>query len=158
MNPVLGEAHISLTKASAQPQINLDAHVQYFFFIREYQSVSTRVFTFPRPIRTLPLSVGRQDVGVTLVENGHGGATEELSASGAELNLFPKQNKSAKRIPSKAEVSCFFSGMKIRLSDPLNCRTQVRQLEGSSRRAGSSRTSRGEKRKRDRVRTLFPAK
>jgi hypothetical protein len=28
-----------------------------------------------------------EDIGVTSVEDGHGGATEELTASGTELNL-----------------------------------------------------------------------
>ena len=33
-------------------------------------------------------SLGRQDVGVTGVDDGHGGATEELTAGGTELDLF----------------------------------------------------------------------
>jgi len=95
-------------RAVWQTQVNSDAHIRGFLFIRD---------TFRQPIRTLPLSVGRQDVGVTLVENGHSGATEELSASSTKLNLSRGTNKSASRVPSKAEVSCFFSGMKIRLSN-----------------------------------------
>lgn len=33
------------------------------------------------------LGVGRQDVGVTGVQDGHGGATEELTAGGTKLDL-----------------------------------------------------------------------
>jgi hypothetical protein len=32
--------------------------------------------------------LGRQDVGVTGVDDGHGGATEELTASGTKLDLY----------------------------------------------------------------------
>jgi hypothetical protein len=39
---------------------------------------------------TRHLSVGGEDVGVTLVEDGHGGAAEELTAGGTELNLSSK--------------------------------------------------------------------
>lgn len=44
-------------------------------------------FFVVHPARTAHLSVGGEDIRVTLVKDGHGGATEELSAGGTELNL-----------------------------------------------------------------------
>jgi hypothetical protein len=34
------------------------------------------------------LNLTGEDVGVTSIKDGHGGATEELTAGGTELNLF----------------------------------------------------------------------
>lgn len=52
------------------------------------------------PKRQCPVFVKRrlcllvaQDVGVTGVEDGHGGATEELTASGTKLNLHETTSK-----------------------------------------------------------------
>ena len=38
--------------------------------------------------RATRLSLTAQDVGVTGIEDSHGGAAEELTASGTELNLY----------------------------------------------------------------------
>ena len=47
--------------------------------------------------------LGRQDVGVTGVDDGHGGATEELTAGGTELDLYyGKRFKSVKLVPPKS--------------------------------------------------------
>ena len=47
-------------------------------------------------------SLGRQDVGVTGVKDGHGGATEELTASGTKLDLYYGKNSSQPNVePSK---------------------------------------------------------
>jgi hypothetical protein len=43
-------------------------------------------FFFEHP-NALHLSVGGEDVRVTLVKDSHGGATEELSTGGSKLNL-----------------------------------------------------------------------
>ena len=46
-------------------------------------------------------SLGRQDVGVTGIDDGHGGATEELTGGGTELDLQEK-NTLANVLLSKA--------------------------------------------------------
>lgn len=43
--------------------------------------------SFSRSVCTL-LDLLAEDVGVTSVKDGHGGATEELTAGGTELNLY----------------------------------------------------------------------
>jgi hypothetical protein len=58
-----------------------------------------------------PLSgLGRQDVGVTGVDDGHGGATEELTAGGTKLNLY-YGIMSVIVDPPKSQVESFFSGL-----------------------------------------------
>lgn len=60
-------------------------------------SSSAREPILPRTPRNAELPCGNlsllvaQDVGVTGIEDGHGGATEELTASGAQLNLQGKE-------------------------------------------------------------------
>lgn len=46
-----------------------------------------KIFIFLTRNRARRLSVTAQDVGVTGIEDGHGGAAEELTASGTELDL-----------------------------------------------------------------------
>lgn len=48
-----------------------------------------------------------QDVGVTSVQNGHGRATEELTASGTKLNLYCRKERAPVSqcfLPSKAKM------------------------------------------------------
>ena len=40
------------------------------------------------PVSPLDLSLVAENVAVTSIQDGHGGATEELAAGGAELNLL----------------------------------------------------------------------
>lgn len=66
--------------------------------------------------RTHLCGLGGEDVGVTGVDDGHGGATEELTASGTELDLYyGKKFKSVKVGPSKDSLrvcrESFFSGL-----------------------------------------------
>jgi hypothetical protein len=49
-------------------------------------------------------SAGGEDVGVTGINDGHGGATEELTAGGTELDLLEGTKKSAKKVLSKAGI------------------------------------------------------
>ena len=52
--------------------------------------------------RTHLCGLGGEDVGVTGVDDGHGGATEELTAGGTELDLYyGKRFKSVKVDPPK---------------------------------------------------------
>lgn len=39
-------------------------------------------------MQLMHLNLTGEDVGVTSIKDGHGGATEELTAGGTELNLF----------------------------------------------------------------------
>ena len=55
-------------------------------------------------------SLGRQDVGVTGVDDGHGGATEELTAGGTKLDLY-YGFMSVICNPPKSQVESFFSGL-----------------------------------------------
>jgi hypothetical protein len=59
------------------------------------QSAQWRNFSLLHVLTTLLISLdmhlsslGRQDVGVTGVDDGHGGATEELTAGGTKLDLY----------------------------------------------------------------------
>ena len=53
--------------------------------------------------RTHLCGLGGEDVGVTGVDDGHGGATEELTAGGTELDLYyGKKFKSVKVVPPKS--------------------------------------------------------
>ena len=66
--------------------------------------------------RTHLCGLGGEDVGVTGVDDGHGGATEELTAGGTELDLYyGKKFKSVKVGPSKDSLrvcrESFFSGL-----------------------------------------------
>jgi hypothetical protein len=57
------------------------------------------------------LSVGGEDVRVTLVEDSHGGAAEELSTSGSKLDLFIIE--SACKLPPKQTAMLLLRGQKI---------------------------------------------
>jgi hypothetical protein len=46
-----------------------------------------KILFFVARNRAIRLSLTAQDVGVTGIEDSHGGAAEELTASGTELNL-----------------------------------------------------------------------
>lgn len=53
-------------------------------FVQEWFKI---LFLFMARNRATRLSLTAQDVGVTGIEDSHGGAAEELTASGTELNL-----------------------------------------------------------------------
>lgn len=53
-------------------------------FVQEWFKI---LFCFMARNRATRLSLTAQDVGVTGIEDSHGGAAEELTASGTELNL-----------------------------------------------------------------------
>lgn len=64
--------------------------------------------------RTHLCGLGREDVGVTGVDDGHGGATEELTAGGTELNLYYGKSSSQSRWSLRSLSCCresFFSGL-----------------------------------------------
>ena len=60
--------------------------------------------------RTHLCGLGREDVGVTGVDDGHGGATEELTAGGTKLDLY-YGFMSVICNPPKSQVESFFSGL-----------------------------------------------
>ena len=53
-------------------------------FVQEWFKI---LFFFMARNKAIRLSLTAQDVGVTGIEDSHGGAAEELTASGTELNL-----------------------------------------------------------------------
>ena len=55
---------------------------------RHFQHALTTFCSYHVATETHLCGLGRQDVGVTGVDDGHGGATEELTASGTELDLY----------------------------------------------------------------------
>lgn len=65
--------------------------------------------------RTHLCGLGRQDVGVTGVDDGHGGATEELTAGGTKLDLYyGKSSSQSKWTLQRLLRVCresFFSGL-----------------------------------------------
>lgn len=66
--------------------IKLD--ISWIIIIRGRFSRMVQEFYFLLTLnRARRLSVTAQDVGVTGIEDGHGGAAEELTASGTELDL-----------------------------------------------------------------------
>lgn len=65
-----------------------------------------------------------EDVGVTGVKDGHGGATEELTAGGTELNLYEGKEggKSAQTVYPPERTGLAFAGLKR------PCRTSAMQV------------------------------
>lgn len=65
--------------------------------------------------RTHLCGLGGEDVGVTGVDDGHGGATEELTAGGTELDLFYGKSSSQSNVDPPKTLACciesFFSGL-----------------------------------------------
>lgn len=60
-------------------------------------------------------SSGAENVGVTSIDDGHGGAPEQLTAGGTKLNL--KQSQSVTELPSKAKIHGFFAGHNTLLTE-----------------------------------------
>jgi hypothetical protein len=63
--------------------------------------------------RTHLCGLGRQNVGVTGVDDGHGGATEELTASGTKLDLYYRKSSSQPiwTLQRLSFAESFFSGL-----------------------------------------------
>lgn len=106
--------YISIAQTNTKRQSILTS-LGYFVRWRE-PATSTRFDHFCLiSLRTRHLSgLGREDVGVTGVDDGHGGATEELTASGTKLDLYYGSQVSQNVAPSKVSVvqaESFFSGL-----------------------------------------------
>ena len=65
--------------------------------------------------RTHLCGLGGEDVGVTGVDDGHGRATEELTAGGTELDLYYGKSSSQSNVDPPKTLACciesFFSGL-----------------------------------------------
>lgn len=101
------------------------------------QPYSIPVKSIPnRSLKPLQLSsLSGQDIGITSIQDGHGRASEELSASSTQFNLWRKKSKQV-NIPSKVR----------RLYRWVAPRKDEASVVGSMNQRGMYR------------RTLFPAK